>query len=235
MGGYSYDFGYYGDEAIIEEMMTGFGFAFLGVIMVFALIALAVAVAAYVFNSIGIYTIANRRGIRNAWLAWIPVANCWIVGSISDQYQYLVKGKQTNRRKILLILSICSTVLSMAVNGAETMLMITGSEGAAFASGALAVISGLAGTAISITLLVFHYIAMYDLYTSVNPQNNVLFLVMSIIFNFTEPFFVFFNRKRDAGMPPRRKPAEEEPYYMPEPAPEPAPDPIPEPWENPEE
>ena len=50
---------------------------------------------------------------------------------------------------------------------------------------------------------VIFYIALYDLYTSVNPPCNVLFLVFSILFNVTMPFFIFFNRKLDGGMPPR--------------------------------
>ena len=58
--------------------------------------------------------------------------------------------------------------------------------------------------ALAIAVVVIRYVAMYDLYTSCSPQNNVLFLVLSIFFNVTEPFFVFFIRKLDGGMPPRR-------------------------------
>ena len=32
----------------------------------------------------------------------------------------------------------------------------------------------------------------------------LLFLVLSIVFSVTEPFFLFFNRNKDGGMPPRR-------------------------------
>lgn len=224
--GYSYDFGYYGDEYIIEEMMTGFGFALLGVLAVILLIVLVVGIGLYVLSSLGFYSIAKRRGIRNAWLSWVPVGNYWILGSISDQYQYVVKGKVTNRRKMMLVLGLCSAMLSGALNGVRTALLITGAEEAAFAGGALVMISALAGTALTITLLVFYYMSLYDLYTSVSPQNNVLFLVLSIIFRITEPFFIFFNRKKDDGMPPRR---EVPPTYIPEPV-----TPVQEPWESPE-
>ena len=56
---------------------------------------------------------------------------------------------------------------------------------------------------------VVYYMAMYDLYTSCSPENNVLFLVLSIVFRVTEPFFIFFNRNHDMGMPPRRAVYEE--------------------------
>ena len=44
-------------------------------------------IAAYVLTSWALYTIADRRGIKNPWLSWIPVVNCWIIGSLSDQYR----------------------------------------------------------------------------------------------------------------------------------------------------
>lgn len=206
--GYSYDFGYYGDEYIIEEMMAGFGFAFLGMLAVFLLVVLMVGIALYVLRSIGLYSIAKRRGIRNAWLAWIPVGYYWIEGSISDQYQYVVKGRQTNRRKVLVIAAIADALVSIAVTASRVALMISGGGELAFANGITAAVSVLAGFTVGIALLVFHYVSMYDLYTSVSPQNNVLFLVLSILFRFTEPFFVFFCRRSDAGMPPRRAPEE---------------------------
>jgi hypothetical protein len=43
----------------------------------------------------------------------------------------------------------------------------------------------------------------------------------------TEPFFIFFNRKKDGGMPPRR--AQAQPQYIP---PQPSYEPPQEPWEN---
>jgi len=54
--------------------------------------------------------------------------------------------------------------------------------------------------------------ALYDLYTSMDPANCVVFIVLSILINVTEPFFLFFNRNRDDGMPPRKQ----EPSYIPD-------------------
>ena len=44
-------------------------------------------IAAYVLTSLALYAIAERRGLKNAWMAWLPVLNLWILGSISDQYR----------------------------------------------------------------------------------------------------------------------------------------------------
>ena len=60
------------------------------------------------FASIGLTTIANRRGLRNGWLSWLPVGYDWTIGNIADQYRYLARGEVRSRRKALLALSIVS-------------------------------------------------------------------------------------------------------------------------------
>ena len=43
-----------------------------------------ISVAIYVFTALSMHTIAQKRGIACPWLAWIPVANLWVLGSVSD-------------------------------------------------------------------------------------------------------------------------------------------------------
>ena len=84
---------------------------------------------------------------------------------------------------------------------------------------------GLPFAAVTIALCVIRYMALYDVYRSMDPANAVLYLVLSILFSPTEPFFLFFNREKDLGMPPRKQrpvyeqPAYQEPVYE-QPAPE---------------
>jgi hypothetical protein len=41
-----------------------------------------------------------------------------------------------------------------------------------------------------------------------------MFLVLSILFQVTEPFFLFLNRNKDLGMPPRKQqPVYHDPVY----------------------
>ena len=182
-------------------------------------------IAAYVLTSWALYTIADRRGIKNPWLSWIPMVNCWIIGSLSDQYRYVVKGEVKNKRKTLLILNIISAVVAltlvivglvMAVQTATSLfgISVTNSDlGLEFLDTALGIV--VAGFAMAVPILALHiaikvvrYMAMYDIYTSCTPKNNVIFLVLSIIFPITEPFFLFFTRDQDEGMPPRRETVE---------------------------
>ena len=69
------------------------------------------SIAGYVLTALALYTIARRRGLKNPWLAWIPVADCWLLGSLSDQYRYVVKGEHKSKRKILLFFRILITIM----------------------------------------------------------------------------------------------------------------------------
>lgn len=73
------------------------------------------SIASYILLALGMYTMAKRRGIRKPWLAWIPVANVWLLGCLSDQYQYVSLGRQRGRRKTMLTLEIVILVVSVAV------------------------------------------------------------------------------------------------------------------------
>lgn len=85
-----------------------------GVVLFF----LAFLAVQYVFQSLSLYAIARRRGIAHPGLAGCG-GLFWILGSISDQYQYVVQGKIRNYRKILLALAVVSFFFS----GAGVLLM----------------------------------------------------------------------------------------------------------------
>lgn len=203
-------------EVMFGELMNDpFGRVFMLVYGIFFLIILAYSFVVYVLQSLGLYGISKRRGIHNPWLAWLPIGNVWIIGSISDQYQYLVKGRNRNRRKVLLGLYIALYVLLIIfyliyfslmgkmVMGIETEYL---SPDIALPFMGIFLIS-IPMFAVSVAALVFLYIAYYDLFASCQPENAVLFLVLSVVFNVTIPFFVFAMRNKDAGMPPRRQEA----------------------------
>ena len=73
--------------------------------------------------------------------------------------------------------------------------------------GVLALCLPWAGVAIASAVL--SYMALYDIYTSCDPANNTVYLVLSILFGFTQAIFLFLCRNKDEGMPPRKQPAAE--------------------------
>ncbi len=186
--------------------------------------------ASYILTALALYTLADRRGLNKPWLAWIPVVNCWILGSLSDQYQYVVRGENKSKRKWLLGLNIVMSLITLLLTVMGIVLVFSaintgfyaGFEEALFGQimGPLVAIVGLclplAGVGIAYAVL--YFMALYDVYKSMDPSNCVLFLVLSVLFNVTEPFFLFFNRQKDKGMPPRRQPSyiPEEPLWQPQ-------------------
>lgn len=215
----------------MDDMTGGMDGFFLIFYIVYYLIMMGFAVAAYVFQSLSIYTIAKRRGIRKPGLAWVPVANVWTLGCISDQYRYVVKGQVKNKRKWLLGLSIAMWavyVMFFAAFGSFMVAVIAdtyefeflGVAGFLGMGGAFVALMGLC-----IALTVFQYMALYDLYCSCEPGNAVLYLVLSIVVSVCQIIFLFLCRNKDLGMPPRRPQPVVEPVYMP-------PQPVAEPWEN---
>ena len=172
-------------------------------------------IAIYVMTAAVMYTVARRRQLRKPWLAWIPVVNVWLLGSLSDQYRYVVKGENRAKRKLLLVLGILKQLMTMAMSAlciaAITTVIFGGHRHQAGLwrelLGPLTAMVGLglplAGVAIA--YIVIRFMALYDVYKSMDPNNAGLFLVLSILIRPTEAFFLFFNRDKEKGMPPRRQ------------------------------
>ena len=201
---YGYHYGA-GDEALVG-LLTG----------LMGIPAFVIQIAVYVLSSLALYTIAKRRGLNHAWLSWIPVANVWILGSIADQYRYVARGEIKSKRKVLLTLNIISAVLTAvmvclcigAVVGAFSGAIMGRSEDLIMRNllsnlaGMLVLIVPILGVAIAAAII--RYMALYDLYSSCDPDNKTVFLVIGILFGITEPVFLFLCRNKDLGMPPRR-------------------------------
>ena len=204
-----YDYEFFHDMP--EEMLEIVGIVtavFLGVLAIASVFGLVM----YILRSLALQTIAKRRGLHHAWLAWIPVGREWIIGSVSDQYQYLTQGKIQNRRKILLGLQLAATVFGTfysAFSASQVIgeLMYELGHGNGYGMFFLpgAGLLSICSTGIGIAAFVFRQMSMYDLYRSCNTKNCVVFLVLGIIFPVTEPFFLISCRYRDDGMPPRKR------------------------------
>ena len=194
-----------GDEALVG-LITG----------LLGIPASLIQIAAYVLSSLALYTIANRRGLNHAWLSWIPVANVWILGSIADQYRYVARGEIKSKRKVLLTLNIISAVLTAVMVSLCIGAAVGAFSGAIMGRSEDVILQNLMGTlvgmlglmvpvlGVAIAAAIIRYMALYDLYSSCDPGNKTVFLVIGILFGITEPVFLFLCRNKDQGMPPRR-------------------------------
>ena len=190
------------------------------------------SIAAYVLTALTLYTIAKRRGIRHAWLSWIPVADVWILGSISDQYRYVAKGEVKSKRKLLIWFSALTYVVTIALVAVCVAVFVQALGGLYYGVSEDELLSSIMGpmlgamglllplVGLAITFAVFRYMALYDLFMSCDPENGVLFTVLSILTNIfipvhiVEPLFLIFQRNKDKGMPPRRGEIPQAPNYQ---------------------
>lgn len=204
----------YEDLYMLEEMMAG--------MTIVSNLSSLLSLAAYIFSSLAVYTIAQRRGINHAWMAWVPLVNVWILGSISDNYRLVAKGEKKNKRKVLLAVNILIFVLALVASVTLTVNLVLAISGMSQGGDEMELVrSLLSGMAffipviiLSIVSLVVDAMALYDLYTSCDPANNVLYLVLSLIpgiNSIARPLFLFLCRDKDAGMPPRKQALPENP------------------------
>ena len=167
-------------------------------------VAPLVSIAIYVFMALSLYTVAKRRGIAAPWLAWVPVARLWVLGSLSDQYRYLTQGQIRHKRISLLVWTGASWVLT----GGIVVGTIAAIAGASVGTILTVLCLALAVACAAIVYVVLYFMALYDVYASCDPQNAAVYLVLSVFFRFLVPVFLFLSRNLEKGMPPRKETAE---------------------------
>ena len=193
------------------------------ILVTILVVAGILSLVTYIFSSLGFYTLAKRRGILHPGLAWVPVCGArWIMGSLADQYVYFTEGKIKYQRRLLLWLEVGMYVLLglfFALVGGLVAGAVLQNETQAVTMAIWMLLGYFLLLVEIIVFAVFQYIALHKIYKSCDPKNTTLFLVLSILFNITMPFFLFACRKKDLGMPqpeaPEGEPAEE-PTQLPE-------------------
>lgn len=179
-----------------QKVLMGLAVIVLGLLAVILIAALV----CWIIRSMSLHAIAKRRGIENAWLAWIPIGSEWVLGSLSDQYQRMSQRKVTSRRNIMLLLAMTVLALALFEGIISGFGAFSGRAEESLVMSLLSLVLSLGITAASITEAVFYHICNYDLYRSCDPKNAVVFLVLGILLPVTEPFFYLACRKKDLGM-----------------------------------
>ncbi len=66
---------------MVDFIVALFGLAILFILCIFGLVL-------YIFKSIGFMAMASNRGMENAWLAWIPIADLYIGGKLVEEMDF---------------------------------------------------------------------------------------------------------------------------------------------------
>lgn len=177
--------------------------------------------------AVSLHMIAKRRELKHRWIAWIPVLNMWLLGSIADQYRYVVRGEVSCKRGGLLF----AVLLEKAVVCLILAALVIQTQKLAAAVGDGVPMLGLiwipAKNLKANLSLLFCYLlssmmlwesrteVLYDVFRSCAPDGAVVHTVLSalpvlgVIFR---PVRLRLCRDGDFGMPPRWDELEELDY-----------------------
>ena len=131
-----------------------------------AIIFLLLGIVTYVLAAVGLYNMAKNKRLENAWLAWIPLIQLYIIGKIIG---HLEIGTYDVPRVELVLPGLA---IAVVVLGAVPLV----------------------GTLVVVTALIVSIMALYRLYTIYRPDQAVFFLVISILIPFMGPVFIFIMR-----------------------------------------
>lgn len=165
--------------------------ALIGIAVLFALV---IGLVLYIVQAIGVYRLSKNRGYRHAWLAFVPIVNNYVLGGIADNVNACY-GRKSSWRIWLLLLPLLSCVFGLAVGlsiGASVQIVRMETLVP------LMLLPVLLCWAISVTTSVLTYIVLYRVFRDYTNL-AVLYLVLSIFFGVTQPFFLFSLRNKPSA------------------------------------
>lgn len=142
---------------------------FIGAAAVFLLLLLA-SLLTYVIQSAALYRMAKNAGMPSPILAWVPVANCYVLGLLCERAGFRRSGKAWKFSVLLPVLELLSIL-----GGSSLWFRSAGPWSAdislSFSPGNLLGLAGVVVTAI----------ALYNLYWDYAQGQEVLYTVLSVI------------------------------------------------------
>lgn len=194
-----------------EEAVSFFFTFFIGAIAVSAVIGIAI----YLLESISVYKMAKSAQIKNPWLAFIPVANDWVFGTLAEKYKKK-NGTKSARfgiilpvlEGIVLIETIALTIFTVIsikeITGYALDAVNTSSEMAPeqFMSLIPVIILYFALMAVAFAYAVVFFIALWRVYSSFDKSNATLYIVLSVVFTISVPIILFIIRNRKPEFDP---------------------------------
>ena len=199
--------GLYND--MYNEPVAGIVFLFLSAFWVGAVLSLV----NYILTSIGLYTIAKRRGISNPFLAWIPIISCWTVGGIAEEYDQKRSIKRNWKLAILTpkmivalsIVSMIASCITLAMQNVFSASDILLSSGIIFfyISYTILVMSGVVASIVS-------YVCYFKIFESTKTEKALLYLILSMLIPMAMGICLFSCRNKGYS---NEQPAMSENYY----------------------
>lgn len=204
-------FDYLAELGLPEELVSFFFTFFIGAIAVSAVIGIAI----YLLESISVYKMAKSAEIKNPWLAFVPVANDWVFGTLAEKYK---KKNGTKSARFGIILPVLEGIVLIEAIALTIFTVISVKEITGYALDAVntsaemapeqfmslipVIILYFALIAVAISYAVVFFIALWRVYSSFDKSNATLYIVLSVIFTISVPIILFIIRNRKPEFDP---------------------------------
>ena len=177
---------------------------FAGIMLVYFAFIGIIALALYLLQAIGLYRMAKKVGFSSPWRGFIPFANTFLFGKIAEKY---VKkdGKPSAKFGGLLlafeILTLVLAIVTIAFTVSMIFVLVSSGDETELAYSIVApmvtmFISCFVLMGVSIAYIVLYYVALWRIFTAFDYNNATVYFVLSILFSFLGPIFIFVLRNK---------------------------------------
>ena len=169
----------------------------------------AILFVRYILYSLGLMGLAKRTGVKNAWLAWIPVANVYVLGATADMLEEK-RGLSHKWSKFLLILTVAVaalfTLFFVSLFALVVYIGIMEGIGAtspdAFFAGEMFLLPMIVFYLIYIVLIVvsmalsyLNIICVYKIFEEIAPQKSIKYFLIYVLVPFGDVYCLFKCKK----------------------------------------
>lgn len=172
-------------------------------VLVYGLLGL-MSFVQYVLYSASLMGVASRVGAKHSWLAWIPVANYYVLGGAADALEGK-RGISHNWRKILLFLAIgvyallsifvvCVLVFAIFISVAEANQEFLDPE-LLVVPAILFYVFYFIMLFVAVALSYLNIICTYKIFEEINPKKSIKHILISMLVPFGNAICLFRCKK----------------------------------------
>lgn len=198
------------NSGIIGQIFEEAGFTegdlmvFASIMFIYFAFIVIIALAMYLLEAVGLYGMAKSTGFSSPWRSFIPFANTFLFGKIAEKYQRRDGKRSAKFGGLLLAFEILTLIFSIAtmafVISMISVLATSYNDSELNASIVVPMIAMLACCFVLIGVLiayvVIYYVALWRIFTAFDYNNATVYFVLSILFSFLGPIFLFVLRNK---------------------------------------
>lgn len=177
---------------------------FSGIMLVYFAFFGIIALAMYLLEAFGLYGMAKGSGIGKPWRGFIPFANTFLFGKIAERYVKKDGKKSAKFGGLLLAFEILTLVLAFVTMAfvISMIFVLATAENETELTNSIIVpmfamlISCFVLMGVSIAYIVLYYVALWRIFTAYDYNNATVYFVLSILFSFLGPIFLFVLRNK---------------------------------------